>query len=103
MELSFKLLIRAGINGLNMKNDNVDVEVHFPKGESYVATFFTLNNIQSLFEKNAKTGERKNGLYFWCSDMIIVKELTESVIRETVEDLLLKSGEFEEVFLKKTE
>jgi len=102
MEVSFKLLIRTGINDLNIENDNVDVEVHFPNGECYVATFFTLTNIQFLFERYAKTGECKNGLYFWCSDMIIVKKLTENIIHETIENLL-NNGDFEYVFLKKTE
>lgn len=51
MEFPFELVILSGINGLNAENDNVDVEVHFPTGENYVATFFTLNNIQTLFKK----------------------------------------------------
>jgi hypothetical protein len=99
MAFSFNLIIRTGINGIDRENDNVDVEVHFPSGETYVATFFTLTNIQTLFEKNRITGECKNGLYFQCPDMIIVEELTEDVVRETAQ-YLLENGEFEHAFLK---
>jgi len=99
MAPSFNLIIRTGIYGINMENDNVDVEVHFPNGKRYVATFFTLTNLQCLFDKNKMTGECKNGLYFNCPDMIIVEQLTQDIIHETVQDLL-EEGEFEHAFLK---
>ena len=78
-------------------DENIDVEVEFATGEYYVATFFTLENIRILFEKNRRTGECLNGLYFWASDMILVQRLTMDVIAQTVEDLL-ESGEFDDAF-----
>ncbi|VYT90689.1 hypothetical protein [Metakosakonia massiliensis] len=80
-------------------NDNVDVEVLLDNGDKYTATFFTLTNIHYLFENNKKTGECHNGLYFWAANMILVKSLSEGIIKEVIYDLL-KTGEFFSSFLK---
>jgi hypothetical protein len=56
-----------------------------------------LNNLRLLFEKNEQIGDCKDGLYLWASDMVIVKELTEMSISETVADLIAH-GEFEGAF-----
>ena len=49
-----------------------------------------------------KTGECANGLYFWASNMMIVQELTEQIICETIDNLLAEE-EFESVFSKNEE
>jgi hypothetical protein len=93
----FEILVLEGVDGLDTINDNVDIEVVFDTGERWVATFFTLQNLESLFKKNRETGECGSGLYFWCSDMVIVKTLTvESIVYTVVE--LLREGEFESAF-----
>lgn len=48
----------------NVEDDNLDVIVTFSDRSKWIATFFTYNNIQTLREKNAKTGECMNGTYF---------------------------------------
>lgn len=63
-------------------------------GKAYFATFFTLNNLRSLFDKNARTGECANGTYLWAADMIIVSELTDESIRRTIESLI-SNGELD--------
>jgi len=78
-------------------DENIDVEVTFETGARYVATFFTLENVRSLIEKNRRTGECLGGLYFWASDMIIVERLTFEIVSRTVSDLI-DSGEFESAF-----
>jgi hypothetical protein len=75
---------------------NVDVEVRDEAGR-WSATFFTLTNVESLLAKHARTGECAGGTYIWAVDMILVRELSERVIIETVADLR-RSGEFERVF-----
>lgn len=79
------------------ENDNVDVEVTFADGRRFGATFFTLKNIERLFEKNRKTGECGAGLYLWAVNMVLVQELTLRAIERTVDDLL-SNGEFEHAF-----
>ena len=98
----YQLTIYHGIDPLDPDNDNVDVQVTFPNGESFSAVFFTLQNINTLMKHYKKTGECANGLYFWTSDMLIVQKLTEQTICETVDNLLAEE-EFESVFSKNEE
>lgn len=98
----YKLTIYRGITPLHPDNDNVDVQVTFPNGESFSAVFFTPRNIDTLMKRYKKTGECAGGLYFWASDMIIVERLTEKTICETVDNLLAEE-EFGYVFSKNEE
>jgi hypothetical protein len=75
---------------------NVDVEVRDETGR-WSATFFTLANVESLLAKYAATGECAGGTYLWAVDMILVRELSERVIIETVNDLRA-TGEFNRAF-----
>ena len=95
----YKLTIYNGITPLDPNDDNVDVEVTFPNGESFFAVFFTLQNINTLMQQFKKTGECASGLYFCAADMVIVQLLNEETICETI-DALLIDGEFERVFSK---
>lgn len=69
---------------LNLVNDNVDVEVFLDNGKRYSATFFTIQNIISILSKYKETKECCNGLYFWASDMIIVENLDDDVIKNNI-------------------
>lgn len=40
----------------NFEDDNTDVKVTFSDRSVWIATFFTYKNIQTLREKNIKTG-----------------------------------------------
>ena len=94
---AYSIHVHHGLEGVDPADDNVDVEVRFDDGSRYAGTFFTLNNLRSLFEKNERTGECKGGLYLWASDMVIVRELSEVSIYETVADLIAEGG-FEGAF-----
>ena len=98
----YQLTIYSGIAPLDPDNDNVDVQVTFPNGESFSTVFFTLQNIDTLMKKYKKTGECADGSYFWTSNMIIVQELTEQTLCETIDNLLAEE-EFESVFSKNEE
>ena len=69
----YKVEVHAGFQGLDPLNDNVDVEVIFDDGSRYIATFFTLQNIQNIMDSYETTGECMNGFYFWSSDMLLVR------------------------------
>ncbi len=90
--MKFTITIMEGEKELSPFDDNVDVEIKLDNGKLYSATFFTIENIKSLLYRYQKTGECSNGLYLWASDMIIVNELTEVIIRSTVADLI-ENGE----------
>jgi hypothetical protein len=80
---------------------NTDVTVTFGDGSSWVASFFSYANIQTLTEKNRRTGECLAGAYFWASDMILVDEASRPRIEEVVH-YLLEEGEFESVFTRQS-
>ena len=94
----YNIFVLLGADPLDVDDDNVDVEVRFKSGLWYGATFFTIRNIQSLFDKNKRTGECGGGLYFNCGDMIIVEELTQKAIIDTIRDLIARK-ELEKAFL----
>ncbi|HJY78729.1 MAG TPA: hypothetical protein VKE95_18960 [Burkholderiales bacterium] len=79
------------------EDDNVDVEVLFPDGRRFGATFFTLKNLEKLFEKNKKTGECADGLYLWAANMVLVRDLSMGAIERAVDDLI-ENNELEQAF-----
>jgi hypothetical protein len=95
----YSIHVLHGLEGVDPIDGNVDLEVRFDDGSRYAATCFTLNNLRSLFEKNQRTGECKGGLYLWAKDMVILNELSEAIIAETVAALIAQ-GEFENAFSK---
>ena len=84
----------------NPADDNSDVIVSFEDGGSWVASFFSYRNIQSLAEKNRITGECLDGKYFWATDMLLVDEVSRTRIKEVIEHLM-DEGEFEQVFSRR--
>ena len=83
-----------GCDSWNSCDDNVDVEIELADGRRYSATFFTLQNIHSLMEKNKTTGECAGGIYMWSSNMILVDNLRQETIRRTIVGLL-EEGELD--------
>ena len=77
---------------------NVDVEVHL-NGDRWAATFFSIANVQTLFERWAREGDGASGTYLWAPDMIIVREVSAHVIRTTVSELLARD-EFSQAFMR---
>ena len=77
--------------------DNVDVEVTLANGARFGATFFTLKNVERLFQQNHATGECGGGTYLWTANMILVLELTMDVVENSVQELL-DSEEFYSAF-----
>ena len=84
---------------LNEDDDNVDVQVTLDDGSYYTATFFTLVNINRLFDKNKQTGECGFGLYFFSSDMIIVEKLNPETVERVVSELM-DEGEMGTAFVR---
>ena len=85
------------INGVAEIDDNSDVIVTMENGETFIATFFTYKNIESLRKKNNNTGECLNGKYFWASDLILIDILKRSEIEKVIFHLI-ETGNFFSVF-----
>lgn len=73
-------------------NDNLDLNIVLENGEVYFGTLFTLQNIKHRMESNCD-------IYFWSTDMLIVKDLSSDSI-STVVEKLLNDGILEQVFSK---
>lgn len=78
---------------------NTDVIVVFSNRMKWSASFFTYKNIQTLREKNRKTGECMNGGYFCSSDMVLIDIGSKERIYEVV-NFLIERDEFETVFTR---
>jgi hypothetical protein len=85
--MDFKVHFPSGYNLINELNDNIDINVILVNGDVYVASLFTVSNVESLLGKDGKS-------YLWSTDMIIVKDLNKRTIRETIEQII-ETGYFE--------
>ena len=72
----------------NPEDVNTDVKVVFDDGSSWVASFFTYKNIETLVKKNQHTGECLSGTYFWSSDMILIDKVERKKIREVIDNII---------------
>jgi hypothetical protein len=77
---------------IDIHNDNIDVIVRLPSGETCTATLFTPANIAMIMQHYAATGECLSGRYFWAADMVIVSDLRLETIEAVVREII-RSGE----------
>lgn len=85
---NYTILIFEGADGMDVNDDNVDVEVQFADGERYGASFFTLENIRKLMVKDESEGNFNHGQYFWISDLIIINRLTHAEIQSAIDHMI---------------
>jgi len=91
--MKFTLHFPAGLTEPT-EDDNVDVRIELADGRAYSLTFFTIANLATLMARWGKTGECANGLYVWAKNMIVVQEISQTVITKVVQDLV-ETGEIE--------
>ncbi|WP_293937530.1 hypothetical protein [Sphingobacterium sp. UBA5996] len=90
--MKFKVRFPAPYQVVNIYDDNIDVNIILENDEVYFGTLFTLTNIDKLMEKNRE-------IYFWSTDMLIVKELSRREIYAALQ-AVLNEGCFNSVFSK---
>ena len=83
----------------NYDDDNCDVIVNFNNGDTYISSFFTFKNIETLRKNFSTTGECMNGKFFWSSDMFIIDNLKTDNVKKVIK-YLIDNNEFESVFKK---
>lgn len=81
---------------------NSDVGVTLSDGTTWIATFFTYQNIETLRKANAESGDCLGGAYFWATDIVLIDELTRERVTEVVNHLIAE-GEFELIFAREDE
>lgn len=90
--MPFKIIFPAPYQVTDIYDDNLDVNIVLSNGDVYFGTLFTLKNIQKLMITN-------NEIYFWSTDMLIVKDLSYQRIHQAIETVL-NDGYFEMAFSK---
>jgi len=90
--MKFKVRFPAPFQVIDVDDDNLDVNIILENDEVYFGTLFTLTNIDKLMEKNRE-------IYFWSTDMLIVKELSYQGIHAALQTVL-NEGYFFSVFSK---
>ncbi len=88
----FKIIIPAGYNIENFKDDNIDINVIFENGEIFFATLFQVDNIKKLMSQNEES-------YFFSDSMLILKDLKKETIKKSIEELIADSY-FNNIFSK---
>ncbi|MET8903449.1 MULTISPECIES: hypothetical protein [unclassified Streptomyces] len=76
---------------------NVDVFVTLEDGSRWVATVFTVAEVERLMKLWAGTDEALGGRYFWVSDGLIVRDPGIDSMTDVIAGLI-KSSEFSEIF-----
>lgn len=81
----------------SLPQDNLDVTVRLADGAAFWATFFTPENVAEIMDRHRRSGESADGLYFWSTNMVIIRRLTEDALLEAVATMLA-DGDFRFVF-----
>lgn len=69
---------------------NSDVIFEVNDGSKWAVTFFTYKNIETLRKKNQLTGECLNGTYFCATNMILISEISEKIVKSVLQEILSK-------------
>lgn len=77
----FKVIFPSGYKINDYFNDNIDLNIVLSTGQVFFSTFFTISNINDLIEKD-------NAIYFWSTDMIIVKDLKKETIKNVISEMI---------------
>lgn len=71
----------------------MDVQVIADDGSRWSATIMTLAEIEHAMRRWEKSGECLDGRYFFCSDLLVVRDRGISRIAKMLEDMIV-SGEY---------
>lgn len=90
--MQFKIMFPGPYQVRDIYNDNLDLNIVLENGEVYFGTLFTLENIKNLMESD-------RDVYFWSTDMLILKDLSYESIYIVIKKLL-NDGILKQVFSK---
>lgn len=65
-----------------------DVILQLKNGDAYQAPVVTRKFLDAMFKKNRRTGECAKGNYFCMPGMIVVRQITEPVVKATIDDMI---------------
>ncbi|MFI6324369.1 hypothetical protein ACIBG8_43075 [Nonomuraea sp. NPDC050556] len=68
--------------------DQADAIIRLPDGTRRSATFMTLEVVGEIMDRWQKSGESLNGRYFYCTDLIIIREPGFASMIDAVQDMI---------------
>ncbi len=83
--------------GLRKHSRHVTLQTR--SGEEYASTFVTLTYTKRMMRRWKKSGDYANGSYFPTDKTVLVRDLRESTIKNTIDDII-ESLAVEEFFVK---
>ncbi|MER6581015.1 hypothetical protein [Nonomuraea sp. NPDC001023] len=90
----FEMVIPAWVGYEPDTADEADATITFRDGSRRYATFMTLDVVQRKMHTAASTGDSLGGRYFWCPDLIIVRDVGYESMAAAIRDLI-SSGDIE--------
>lgn len=89
MDEEFKIIFILGYRSVDTNNDNIDINIIFESGKVYAAVLATIENVI--------TSLNGGDLYYWWSDLIIIKDLRKETIKSAIQ-ATIKNGYFNSIF-----
>ena len=71
-EPNFTALFMLGADDSAETVEDIDAELRLPDGSRWSASFMTLGAIETVMNRWRQTGEYGDGVFFQCSDLVIV-------------------------------
>jgi hypothetical protein len=90
----FDLVVARTIEDTPTHADNFDATIALADNTRRYATFMTTAAIEQVMERHAHSGESAGGIYFVCSDLVILREPGFLAAAAAINDLLA-SGDIE--------
>lgn len=91
----FEMLIPRWEGDAPETADQADATITLSDGTRRSATFMTLGVVSKIMDRWRDTGECLSGRYFWCSDLVIIREPGFDSMIAAVQDMIA-TGEIDD-------
>ncbi|MDX3105601.1 hypothetical protein [Nonomuraea angiospora] len=92
---SFEMLIPRWEGCAPETADQADATITLSDGTRRSATFMTLGVVSKIMDRWRDTGECLSGRYFWCSDLVVIREPGFDSMIAAVQDVIA-TGEIDD-------
>lgn len=78
---------------------NTDVIVQFDNGDQYIATFFSVKNLEGMLEEHKRSDEYLSEEYYKVLDAVLINDFRNKKLLSVIEHMMVE-GDFQVVFRK---
>ncbi|RVX46888.1 hypothetical protein EDD27_9801 [Nonomuraea polychroma] len=94
---SFEMLIPRWEGYAPETADQADATITLSDGTRRSATFMTFGVVSKIMDRWRDTGECLSGRYFWCSDLVVIREPGFDSMIAAVQDMIA-TGEIDDAY-----